>query len=252
MADTLKRLGKRSFKPAHPVFTLGLLAVFVVIIVVVIYLVMQIGTYTFTEPLYYHNTGVRVDLEGESRVFRSEDSNLVSFSLQNNGETHELTDPRSGATAPLYWQDEDWMFLPAMMSVVTPSEGLTPVRTGFYTQVRSNGEGSYTAVIDNREVGLSEGFFFDGQSVYVFLDAVNIVFGGQSYDLPPFSYAIAVAGQRLELYPYEGEPVVQQIGAVQVQALAEDYMIDMSNDILQASGGQYLLFTTPSILEVAQ
>jgi hypothetical protein len=250
---TLKRLGKRVFKPANPVFTLGLLLVFVAIIVAVIYLLMQIGTYTFSSPIYYYNTGIKFELEGESKVFRAENDNLVDFTLQNGDATQNLTEPRSRATAPLYWRDEERIFLPAMMSIVQPAQGLQPLRTGYYTELYPDAEaGGFTAKIDNRDVHLDAGLLFDGQSVYVFLDDVTVSFMGQTVEMPALSYAIVVSGLRLELYPYGGEPVVEQTGQVPVSAVGTGYLIDMTNDILQAEGQQYLLFTTPSILEVSQ
>jgi hypothetical protein len=248
---TLRRLGKRIFKPAHPVFTLALLAVFIAIIAVVIYLIMQVGTYTIKNPVYYYNAGIRFELEGESKVFRAEDSNLVDFTLQNDGKTLQLTDPRSRATTPLYWSEDKQVFLPAMMSIVRPSQGIQPVRTGFYTEIRADEDG-FIATIDNHELRLDEGFLFDGQSLYFFLDDVTIDFLGQSVEMPALSYAVVIPGLRLELYPYEGEPLVEQTGTAAVSATGEGYQVDLGNDILQTQSEQVLLFTTPSILEVAR
>jgi hypothetical protein len=249
--SVFKRLGKRIFKPAHPIFTLTLFALFVALIAVVVYLVMQIGVYTINAPIYYYNTGIQQPLSGESKVFRSEDGNLVDFTLQNGGETRTLTDPRTRSTVPLYWEEEERMFLPAMMSIMRPSLGVQPVRTGFYTELRADEDG-FVAKIDNHDLRLDEGFLFDGQSTYVFLDDVKVEFLGQTIEMPAMSYAVVVAGLRVELYPYRGEPVVEQTGMVQIVARTDDYQVDMTNDIFQADAEQVLLFTTPSILEVAQ
>lgn len=247
----IRRLGGRIFKPTHPLFTLGLLVAFVVIIAVVIYLLMRIGTYTITDPLYCYNVGIREELEGQSRVFRAEDDNIVDFTLQNNGVTLQLTEPLSRATSPLYWRDEERMFLPAMMSVIQPSQGIRPVRTGYYTEIRKDGDG-FTARVDNHDVALTGAFLFDGQSVYVFLDDVTVSFLGQSVEMPAMSYAIVMGDLRLELYPYGGEPVLQQTGKTVVSVVGNGYVIDMTNDSLQAGTEQVLLFTTPSVLDVIE
>ncbi|MDR2106096.1 MAG: hypothetical protein LBP24_01655 [Coriobacteriales bacterium] len=247
----LRRLGKRIFKPANPLFTLSLLVALVAIVAVVVYLAMQVGTCTITEPVYYYNTGIRAELEGESKVFRSEDDNIVDFTLRNAGTTLALTDEQSRVTLPLYWRDEQRMLLPAMMSITQPSCGVRPTRTGFYTELRAEGDG-FMAKIDNRELPLDSGFLFDGQSLYVFLEDMTVSFLGQSVEMPAMSYAVVISGLRVELYPYGGTPVVQQTGPVPVSAEGGDYSIDMTNDILQTPDEQILLFTTPSILDVAQ
>jgi hypothetical protein len=142
------------------------------------------------------------------------------------------------------------MFLPAMMSIVRPSLEAAPTRTGYYT-VLSATEDGYNARIDNHDVHLDGGFLFDGESTYVLLDDTTVEFMGQKIEMPAMSYAVVVAGLRLELYPYDGEPVVEQTGRTQVIAWADGYQIDMANDILQDGSRQVLLLTTPSILEVA-
>jgi hypothetical protein len=249
LALRLRRLGKRIFKPAHPGFTVGLLVLFVALIAVVIYLVMQIGTYTVSAPIYRYDTGIKTNLEGESKVFRSEMGALVNFTLHNQGAVYQLTEPRSLATSPLYWQEEERMFVPAMMSIMRPSQGAVSYRTGYYTELYRDKDG-FVATIDNRAVRLDEGFLFDGQSVYVFLDDVTISLVGQVVKMPAMSYAIIVPGLRLELYPYGGEPIVEQTGMVSVSAIGNGYAIDMVNDVLQTGSEQILLFTTPSILDV--
>lgn len=248
-ASRIRRLGKRLFKPANPAFTVGLLVVFVAIIAVVVYFIMTVGSYAISDPIYRYNSGVQDAYEGDSRVFRAENGDIVTFTLQNNGETIELTEPRSLATSPLYWQEEERFFLPAMMSVVQPADGIAPVRTGFYTEIRRDDQG-FIARVDNKDILLENGFLFDGQSVYVFLEDVTVDYLGTHVDLPAMSYAIIVSGLRVELYPYGGEPIVEQTGLVSVSAEGEGFLIDMTNDVLQTNGEQVLLFTTPSILDV--
>jgi hypothetical protein len=228
----------------RPLIVFGAIFLVVAIAVLIVYFVMQMGTVSFREPLYRYDTGIRLDYEGTTHIQRDDEE----FFLKNSGRKEEI------GNAPIYFPEEDKIFLTGQMVVIRPEEAKAPVRTGYFTAIEKSKEaGVFIAKINDKKVEIKKGFLFDGQDVYVFLEPMTVEWDEQSIELPAFSCAMVYYNQRLEIYPmgHEEEIAIEQTGEMTVTATAKSgaYSVDLSKDILKSQGNELLLFTQPSLLD---
>jgi hypothetical protein len=235
-------LASRVFKPGRPLFIVAIAAGVLIVTAIVVFFVLQIGTVTFSEPVYRYENGVRFDYEGTTRLRREDDT----FFLRNAGT--ESTIPGT----PLYFEDSARLFVPGQMMYVDPANMRPLGRTGYNTFVQRTAQGTYVAEVNGSDVELTEGFLFDGQNTYVFLEPMTVMWGDKKIEVEPYSCAIVLYGLHVELYPAGGgsaEIIVEQ-NDFDVSAVAKGkYTIDLSKDILRTEEGDLLLFSQPSLLE---
>lgn len=223
--------------------TLLLVAAGVVIVGATALLLITLNTKKIDGGVYYYDTGVRYDKQ--SAVIRNDDENGVY--LENSGS--QGAEKLTLSSAPLYYAGEQKIFLPIDCTINSPSERKA-AKIAKFTELEDR-QGAVFAKIGNDELSISEGFLYDGKSTYVFLDDTTVSWSGNAIDMPPLSYAIVVYNQRIELYPYGGEPVVEQTGQTSVTASADKgYTIDLGSCILtNAEGFESLLISEPSLME---
>lgn len=221
--------------------SLILVAAGVLIVVAAVLLVVFLNTKRIEGGVYYYDTGIRYEQQGGS-VIRNEDEDGVY--LENSGdEKLALT------SSPLYYEDEQKIFIPCDSTITLPSKRKVARITKF-TELE-NRQGTVFATIGRDEYEIDEGFLYDGKNTYVFLDNMTVSWNGQVVQMPSLSYAIVIYNQRIELYPYGGEPMVEQTGRSDVTASADKgYTIDLSAGILtNAEGFESLIISEPSMME---
>jgi hypothetical protein len=192
------------------------------------------------EDLYLYDIGFRFDYPGPSRIQKT-DEGMV---LKNNGKELLLQ------TSPLFYKEEERIFLPTVMVACLPSERKFG-RVDYFTEVYRDQDGIY-AQLGWQSIPLGKGFLHDGKDLYIFLDNTTVKWQDKVVRLKPFSYAIVVYNQRLEIYSAKGgECVLEDTGACKVVAEAESgYRIDLGTDILyRADGNEQMLFAQPSTLK---
>jgi hypothetical protein len=232
------------FKPGRPVMTIVPLLILAAVILAIVFITTRLGTYSIDEPVYRFENGLRYDYTGTTEIKRGDEDEAIY--LTSGDDSVLLGD------APLYFGDNAGaILLPQQMIYVDPAT-LRTGRTGYNTLVRVDGAGKGTALVNNDEVGVDKGFFYDGSNTYVFLEPVTVLWDGQTVDLPPLSYAIVYYNLRIELYSADGETiVVEQTGDARVQAEPADrtFRIDLGTDVLTTGKGESLLITRPDLLE---
>lgn len=220
--------------------TLLLVSAGVVIVAVAAVLLITLNTKHIDGGVYYYDTGVKFEKQGA--VIKNDDDNGAY--LENGG--GQGTEKLTLSSAPLYYAEQPKIFIPIDCTINIPSERKAARITKF-TEVEDR-QGSVFVLAGNGEYAVDEGFLYDGKSTFVFLDDMTVTWNGSAVDMPALSYAVVVYNQRVELYPYGGEPVVEQTGQTSVMASADKgYTIDLGSCILtNAEGFESLLISEPS------
>jgi hypothetical protein len=232
------------FKPGKPILTIVPLLILAAIVAAIVFIVMRLGTYTISEPVYRFENGGKYEYSGTTEIKRNEENEAIY--LKNKDENVPLED------APIYYaNDAGRVLLPQQMIYVDPV-ALRTGRTGYNTLVQIDGTGKGTARVNGKDVGIDRGFFYDGTNTYVFLEPVTIRWSGQTIDLAPLSYAIVYYNLRIELYSADGSTIlVEQTGDARVEADSADggFKIDLGTDVMNTGKGESLLITRPDLLD---
>lgn len=219
----------------------GLLAALLVLIGLVTYFISQIGTYKITQNIYRYDTSLQIAHEGTTQL-RRRDNVLY---LKNGGAVTEV--PQT----PIYFTEApNQMLVPNLMMIAQPGKDVPPVRTPYYTTLEFEGSDIRLSSKGKPLATVTDGFLFDGGNIYVFLEDMTVQYMGQTVEMPAMSYAIVLYDTRMELYPYEGIPVIQQTGSAIVTAQNKrgTYQLDLSRDIMTAQEGEFLLFSDTALL----
>lgn len=241
IADRIKKRESNE-KKRKLSLTMWLVAAGIVIVGVSAVLLVTLNTKKIDDGIYFFDTGVRFDKQG-AVIKNDEESGAYLENTQGSTGAEKLT-----LSAPLYYADKQRIFVPVDCTITLPSERKT-AKIAKFTEFEDK-QRSVAAVIGNDEIKLNEGFLYDGKSTYVFLDDMTVTWNGHALHMPPLSYAIVVYNQRIELYPYGGEPVVEQTGQISITASADKgYTIDLGSCILtNAEGFESLLISEPSLM----
>lgn len=218
-----------------------LLAIGVGIVVLIVFFVLFVDSRTINQDTYFYETGVKIELADSAKLTRQQDGGML---LENDGKTYTM------GALPVYYTAEKKVMLPSAMSIMLPNREKV-AKLDYFTEIKSPESGSAMATFSNKDYVIEEGFLYNGKDTYIFIDKVTVQWGEQVIEMAPLSSAVVVYNQRIELYPYGGEPIVEQTGPVDVLAsTSTGYILDMSKAIVtNAKGTEILLFSEPSMLE---
>lgn len=195
---------------------------------------------TITDDLYRYETGDRFDYQGPSKVFKTK----RGFELKN-GENEFLLN-----AAPLYYKDEERLFLPQVMAVFCPSENKFG-KLDYFTEIYKENNRVFVQN-QHAEIPLNNGFLYDGAGLYLFMEKTIVQWNNEAVRLEPFSYVVVQFNERLELYPsQDGKCVQEDTGICKVMAKTESgYSVNLSTGILyRADGNEQQLLSHPSNLK---
>lgn len=215
----------------------------IIIVATVVLLIVFLNTKKFDSGIYYYDTGVRY--EQQDAVIKNDNDNGVY--LENSDRQGE--DKLILSSAPLYYADQPKIFIPCDTTITFPSKRKV-ARISKFSEFEDR-QGAIFAKLGRDEYEIDEGFLYDGKNTFVFFDDMTVSWDGKAIELPALSYAIVVYNQRIELYPYGADSVVEQTGSSVVTASADTgYTIDLSVCILtNAEGIESLLISEPSMME---
>ncbi len=209
------------------------------LVVLIIVYIVQMGSRNVYTDLYNYDIGYRFDYPGSSSLLKTEKGVV----LENEGREFLLE------SVPLYYKDQKRVLLPMVMVVCCPVENRFG-RVDCFTEL-SKKDNSILIENGNHKVSVDGGFLHDGKDLYLFLEETTIKWSDKQVVLEPFSYAIVIYNQRLELYPSQIEEcLLEDTGVCKVMAEMESgYSVNLSTDILyKVDGSEQMLFSQPSII----
>lgn len=235
----LRRRKKSKFRK-EKLLLLAILLICTGLVLAVAVYILHMDSRIIKADLYLYDTGYRFDYPGPSQIHKTEEGMM----LNNKGTEIFLQ------MGPLYYKDQERMFLPMVMVACCPSDNKFG-RLDYFTEVYQDQNGVY-AQRGYHHIPLHNGFLHNGADLYIFLENTTIKWQEKSVALEPFSYAIVIYNQRLEIYSAkDGECVLEDTGVCKVIAeTTSGYKIDLGTDILyRADGNEQMLFAQPSTLK---
>lgn len=153
--------------------------------------------------------------------------------------------------ALLIYQDAiQTVILPQDMAYYAPQSG-TKLRIDALSELNFSSP-SVQVTTGNQTTAIGEGFLYDGDDYYVFLEPVTISYNGYSMHLSAMSYVEAVYENYLVIFDYDTkECVVQEITSeITVIPDTGDYTLYLINDLLEYStGDKTLLVSRTDVLD---
>lgn len=227
-------------KPQHLLLLLS--AVAVVAAVAIVMLTLNFGSsYTLEEKGYQCYGGNTVELESGVKLKRnSEDKTL----LIRDGEGSETF-------LPIYLLQEPAMVLSNDMLLFTPRENGVS-RVSYFSKVSCDKYGAVAIEKNGKTEKTEQGFLYDGNDFYIFLEPVTLKFNGYSMKLPALSYVEAVYGGYMTVYNYETKEFFIELsdGTGSASVPSGDYEISLMGDSMTLyDGSRKLLATRPDLFD---
>lgn len=193
------------------------------------------------ETYYQYFYGIMEEYSGKMDIVqRNDDVQLVL----ENGKVIYLD------STPMYYKNIlGKMLFAKEMELVIPDEGNYKLRpfTNVFEENNSikikNFNSSKTKTIDN-------GFIFDGNDLYFFLDDTIITVGATEYELTPLSYVIVNYRSNVEIYNYDKDEytIIQDENSLNSDVIAENkangYIINLSLDSMKTEKSNQLLIAS--------
>ena len=144
-------------------------------------------------------------------------------------------------STPIYYKNEENKALfPEAMLEITPLDNGKTTKINKFTNIIKEDVSIYLEGKDEKKQ-VSNGFIYDGEDLYFFIEKTKIVIGDEEYEISPLSYVITTYKNGVEIYNYEKEEYKVIETEEDVVAQTDSYIINTSIDILKANGKEQLL-----------
>lgn len=220
-------------------------------IVIMIGVIVAVGYYVSrlsmtsleSHEFYQYVLGRKIEYTGELEI--SKGSNSVSSMNLGNNTSVELD------STPLYYKNEDnKMLLPKDMAVVLPLEQNAMKKVNRLSTVEIGKDNYIRIKYENEEFLEKNGFLFDGNDLYIFLDWTEITIGEQTYNLAPMSYAIVHYRQSVEIYQKQDDKyhMLEEVKDGNITAKHELFEINLSTDAFKCDTKEQLILKKIDVL----
>ena len=193
------------------------------------------------DPVQYYNHGIYTLQEG--------------MVLQRTGEEKTIantgTKQRDFTSLPVYFRDRASILLPDDMVYYDP-RGNVVGRIGYFTEITMDSHGAIYAERNGNRTRLQDGFLFDGNDLYVFLEPMEVTLNGYQTQVSALSFVDAVYRGEIMVFDYEKKDFLQEptTEAVTAQTVLGDYSLSLLADSMTNHLEQRtLLFTRPELLD---
>ena len=233
------RMRKLSWKERMFLLIPALAAILAVVIVMLT--VNKGSKYRLPDTAYQYYGGNSAWIESGSELRRGVDGTSILKSGNRMSET----------TLPIYLEHSRKVVFPTDMLYITPRSGGCD-RVAYFSEVECKANSMITITRAGTTKNTEQGFLYDGEDFYLFLEPVTLKFNGYTMDLPALSYAEAVFGGYMMLFNYDTKEFFIELsdGTGTAQPPSGDYVISLLGDSMTLSdGSQLLLATRPDLFD---
>ena len=221
---------------------LGAIFLFLILLVV---LVWYSTTQKKWEPgfeTYRYIMGVKVEYSPNMKLVHNEEGTVID----------DLDSSYSDGT-PLVNSNESQLILPVSMGLMRPFHEDSLKRVNYFSTINKVGdviEINQNGIITNVE----EGFLYDGEGTYIFLEDMTITIGTSTYYAHSMSYAKVFYRDAIEIYNMTtGEYEYIDITNAETTALsANGYMINLGTGVMTVGDTERILFSDIEAMGVLQ
>lgn len=204
-------------------------------------LVIKTERYDLSGQTYYqYFNGIEQEYSGKMDVVQKDDETQL---ILEDGQVVYLD------STPMYYKDIlGKSLLPKEMELVVP-DSATYKLNKFTNVIEENNKIKLKKLNSSKTKDIDNGFLFDGNDLYFFLDDTTITVGNKDYELPALSYAIVNYKTNVELYNYDTNEytMIQDEESLKSDVTAtnksKNYTINMNLDSLKTDKSNQLLIT---------
>ena len=193
------------------------------------------------DEYYQYFYGVMEEYSGKMDVVQKDDD--IRLVLEN-GKVIYLD------STPMYYKNVlGKMLFAKQMELVIPDVGNYKLKkfTNFYEE---NNKIQVKKFNSSKSKTVDNGFVFDGNDLYFFLDDTTLTVGETTYELSPLSYVIVNYRTNVEIYNYDKDEytIIQDENELKNDVLAnnnaKNYTINLSLDSIKTENNNQLLITS--------
>ena len=207
----------------------------IVLIVIIFLVVMYLGKLNTEKVVdvdfYQYFSGKKVEYTGSQQISKKGEITLISTKDSNI---------QLDSTPIYYKNEENKVLFPEAMLEITPLDNGKTTKINKFTNIIKEDESIYLEGKDEKKQ-VSNGFIYDGEDLYFFIEKTKIVIGDEEYEISPLSYVITTYKNGVEIYNYEKDEYKVIETEEDVVAQTDSYIINTSIDILKANGKEQLL-----------
>lgn len=210
-------------------------------VVIVLFTANKGSVYKFQDTAGQYYGGASVHIESGAELRRGKDGMAV---LKIGRESIETT-------LPIYLDNSRRVVIPADMLYITPRDGGCR-RVVPFSEVESKLNQMTSVTRGGTRVDTEQGFLYDGEDFYLFLEPVMVSFNGYTMELPALSYVEAVYGGYMMLFNYDTKEVFMELsdGTGTAQPASGDYVVSLLGDsITLYNGNKTLLANRPELFD---
>ena len=205
-------------------------------------LVLSNERYDLSGEIYYqYFYGIMEEYSGKMDVVQKNDD--IQLILENEKVIYL-------DSTPMYYKNVlGKMLFAKQMELVIPDGGNYKL-SKFTNIYEENNTMQIKKFNSSKSKTISNGFVFDGNDLYFFLDDTTVTVGDTEYELSPLSYVIVNYRTNVEIYNYDKDEytIIQDENALKNDVLAENkakkYSINLSLDSMKTEKSNQLLITS--------
>lgn len=210
----------------------------VLILLVALYIKKTIDKKIYKDTNFYQFiAGQKVEYEGQIVFDRNEKVSELKF----KDITIELD------STPIYYEKDNKtnVIFPETMNVAYPESNGLQYELPYFSVLHTDGLGTY----DNKYKSYENCFIYDFNNLYFFIDSTTLKVGELEYNLEPFSYAIVIPNEPIEIYDKINDQYYILEWNDDVKANTEGYTIDLVIDSISYGENQRLLIKNKNFLK---
>ncbi len=220
----------------------GAILLIIPLVIIIVWNTSNNESMTPKEETYRYIMGVKLEYTDDMTLVREDDETIIK----------DLDEVSSGGI-PLVSKSSNKLILPVSMGYMRPFNENPLKRVNYFATLTKKGS---IVEINNSGaiVETAEGFLYDGDGTYIFLEDVVVTIGTVSYDLSPLSYVKEVYGQSVEIYDMSTE-FYKYINLTDTDAIVTSqagYSVNVGTGVMTIGDTQRILFSDIEAMGVLQ
>lgn len=181
----------------------------------------------------------------DKKIHIGSDSKII----EKNNKTYLKNDTETLLqTTPIYMEDDTSIFFPYDYVYYNPRNSYL-ARAKKFNKVSKTESGYQYKSKDS--VNVPNGFLYDGENTYVFLEDVTLTFANYSINVPAMSTIIVETNKQMIIYDLNKKELnTFDIYGYDVEVKLNDYYVNCATDVLiDSKDNKQLIFSNPEILD---
>ena len=158
--------------------------------------------------------------------------------------------------SPLVFEGQHKYLLPVSMAYLNPNSEQGPKRVNYFSKTMCNMEKKkITVSYNDKDTEIKDGFMYDGNGTFIFLEEVDIAIGTRKISLSPMSYVRIFYKDSIEIFNLEEQEYLYIELNDSNQVLAESktgYSINIGTNVMTVDDMPRILFSNIEAMGVLE